>query len=108
MKSDNPIQRNPENPEAPTAPEIPLSVIIRPNLRFDVPINVARAARLEKGCLAEVRIVAVNQETIIPAPHPFVAKLQHHNFYLTVPRLPSRILGLEPGHCVDGYIKRVG
>jgi hypothetical protein len=107
MKSDETIQTDHRMPPISPAPEIPLTVVLRPNLRFDIPVNVARAARLEHDGLVEIRITAIDLETIIPVPHPFVAKVQHHNFYLTVPRLPAQLLRLQPGQCLSTYIRRV-
>ncbi|MFA6695041.1 MAG: hypothetical protein WCR85_00290 [Sphaerochaeta sp.] len=96
-----------QSDEQESCPIIPITVKLRPNLRLDIPAVAARAARLEHGGFVEVKITSVDQETLLPAPHKFVAKVQQHNYYITVPKTNGRLIGLAPGQYVDCYIKKV-
>lgn len=107
MKSVDTNQVVRDDSSAPARRGTPLTVVIRPNFRLDIPTVVARAAEVQNGGFVEVTVVAINQEIIIPPPHAFVAQVQQTNYFLTVPRLNARILGLHPGDVVDCYIRSV-
>ena len=107
MKSDETIRESAAKLEIKPALEVPVTVVVRNNLRFDVPAVASQAAALDPDCLVEVKIISVNGETLIPPPHPYVARIQHHNFNFTIPKLPAQIMQLKPGDCINAYIRRI-
>lgn len=107
MKTDERVRESAVKQEAKPAIDVPVTVVLRKHLRFDVPAVAAQAAGLSPDCLIEVKVVSVGGETLIPPPHPFVARIQHHNYNFTIPKLPAQIMQLKPGDCINAYIRRI-